>query len=59
MLSVLFVCTANICRSPYMEIAGRAMLAPDAEVAFSSAGTLGFVDREMDRTMAMAFERTA
>ena len=57
MLNVLFVCTANICRSPYMEIAGRAMLPRDAEVTFTSAGTLGFVDREMDRTMATAFER--
>lgn len=55
MLNVLFVCTANICRSPYMELAGRALLPPDAELAFSSAGTLGFVDRGMDPTMAMAF----
>lgn len=58
MLNVLFVCTANICRSPYMELAGRAMLPPDAELTFSSAGTLGFVDRGMDPTMASAFEHS-
>lgn len=37
-LRVLFVCTANICRSPTMELLARE-LAGDADVAFSSAGT--------------------
>lgn len=58
MVNVLFVCTANICRSPYMELAGRAMLRPGAGVHLSSAGTLGFVDKPMDPTMATAFEHS-
>ncbi|MBS2936413.1 hypothetical protein KDN32_01505 [Nocardioides sp. J2M5] len=37
-LRVLFVCTANICRSPTMELLARD-LAGDAAVEFSSAGT--------------------
>ena len=56
-LKVLFVCTANICRSPYMELAARTLLAgtdrPDA-ITFSSAGTHGFPAHEMDETMAAA-----
>ncbi len=43
-LNVLFVCTANICRSPYMELTAR-HLAGDAAVTFASAGTHGFDDR--------------
>lgn len=58
MVNVLFVCTANICRSPYMELAGRAMLRPDAGVQLASAGTLGFVDKPMDPTMATAFDHS-
>ena len=38
-LRVLFVCTANICRSPFMEIYARS-LAGDG-VVVSSAGTYG------------------
>ncbi|WP_322920259.1 arsenate reductase/protein-tyrosine-phosphatase family protein [Nocardioides renjunii] len=37
-LRVLFVCTANICRSPAMEVIARD-LAGDADVVFSSSGT--------------------
>ena len=37
-LRVLFVCTANICRSPAMELIARD-LAGSAEVVFTSAGT--------------------
>jgi protein-tyrosine-phosphatase len=58
MVDVLFVCTANICRSPYMELAGRAMLGPDSSLRLSSAGTLGFVDKPMDTTMATAFDHS-
>jgi len=47
---VLFVCTANICRSPFMELTARAM-AP-AGIEFDSAGTLGLDDQEMDAEMA-------
>lgn len=38
---ILFVCTANVCRSPYMEYALRALLAArgSAEVSIGSAGT--------------------
>lgn len=51
-LSVLFVCTANICRSPYMELAARHALGEDTDITLSSAGTLGFVDHPMDPTMS-------
>ena len=37
-LEVLFVCTANICRSPAMELIARD-LAGDADVVFASIGT--------------------
>ncbi len=51
-LSVLFVCTANICRSPFMEIAARDLAGADATVVFSSAGTHGFREYGMDAVMA-------
>jgi sulfate adenylyltransferase len=46
-LKVLFVCTANICRSPFMELTARA-LAGEAQVSFASAGTHGFDASPMD-----------
>jgi sulfate adenylyltransferase len=51
-LRVLFVCTANICRSPYMEVTARNLAGPDATVEFSSAGTHGFREYPMDAVMA-------
>jgi len=52
-LSVLFVCTANICRSPYMELRADAFVTGDpTSVEFASAGTHGFGDRGVDSTMA-------
>ncbi len=51
-LRVLFVCTANICRSPFMELIARKLAGPDAAVEFSSAGTHGFRDHPMDDVMA-------
>ena len=51
-INVLFVCTANICRSPFMELAARELVGPDARIVFSSAGTRGFRDHAMDATMA-------
>lgn len=51
-LRVLFVCTANICRSPYMELRARALLEDSTGVAFSSAGTHGFRAHPVDPTMA-------
>ncbi len=53
-LKVLFVCTANICRSPFMELVARHLAGPDTEVEFSSAGTHGFRDHPMDDVMAEA-----
>ena len=38
-IRVLFVCTANICRSPYLELRARQLLGPDSGVEVSSAGT--------------------
>lgn len=46
---ILFVCTANVCRSPYMEYTLRAMLAArgSAEVSIGSAGTRALRGHEM------------
>lgn len=52
-LRVLFVCTANICRSPYMELRARAMLNGASDVEFSSAGTHGFRSHHVDATMGV------
>ena len=41
-IRVLFVCTANICRSPYLELRARQLLGPDSGVEVTSAGTRGF-----------------
>ncbi|WGL53067.1 adenylyl-sulfate kinase [Nocardioides sp. BP30] len=49
-LKVLFVCTANICRSPFMELTAR-RLAGTAGLEFSSAGTHGWDDKPMDAAM--------
>jgi protein-tyrosine-phosphatase len=51
-LSVLFVCTANICRSPYMELVARHALGPESTIAVCSAGTHGFIDSPMNPVMA-------
>ena len=40
-LNVLFVCTANICRSPFMEITARELAGPDAAVEFSAPAPTG------------------
>ncbi|MDP2773916.1 MAG: adenylyl-sulfate kinase [Nocardioides sp.] len=56
-LQVLFVCTANICRSPYMELTARAASADHAGVQFRSAGTHGFREHPMDAVMADALSR--
>ncbi len=55
-LHVLFVCTANICRSPYLQLAAQA-LAGDADLVFTSAGTRGFADQPMNPPMAEALLR--
>jgi protein-tyrosine-phosphatase len=40
-LRILFVCTANICRSPASELLARRALPDETDVVFSSAGTHG------------------
>lgn len=51
-LEVLFVCTANICRSPHMEHVARHLAGADTSLRFASAGVLGFTDEPMDPVMA-------
>ncbi|MFC7493239.1 MULTISPECIES: adenylyl-sulfate kinase [unclassified Nocardioides] len=53
-LKVLFVCTANICRSPYMELTAR-RLAGTADVVFSGAGTHGSAGGVMDAEIAKVY----
>ncbi len=48
---ILFVCTANICRSPYMEAVARERLAA-REVEVASAGVHGLDARPADEVMA-------
>jgi len=50
-IRVLFVCTANICRSPFMELTAR-HLAGNRPIEFRSAGTHGFPQHPMDEVMA-------
>ncbi len=50
-LSVLFLCTANICRSPAMELIARD-LAGDADVVFSSSGTHAHTGHRMNPVQA-------
>jgi sulfate adenylyltransferase len=49
---ILFVCTANICRSPFLELYATQRLG-SAAVAFSSAGTHGFVDHPISDEMGV------
>jgi sulfate adenylyltransferase len=56
-IRVLFVCTANICRSPYLELRARQLLGPDAGVEVSSAGTHGFDAEPASDTMDAEFTR--
>jgi sulfate adenylyltransferase len=55
-LHVLFVCTANICRSPFMEVTARHLAGPDAEIEFRSAGTHGWTDKPMNSDMVVTLE---
>lgn len=49
---VLFVCTANICRSAYAELMARHLLGSDSTIDVASAGTHGYEDRPLDPPMA-------
>ena len=51
-LSVLFVCTANICRSAFAEHMARHLLGEDPSVRLMSAGTHGWVDKPVDAALA-------
>ncbi|MBZ5738510.1 adenylyl-sulfate kinase [Nocardioides mangrovi] len=51
-LRVLYVCTANICRSPFMELLSRHLVGSDTSVTFASAGTRGFDGKPMDLVMS-------
>ncbi len=50
-LGVLFVCTANISRSPWLELTARHRAGPRSGVRFSSAGTHGTDGTTMDPAM--------
>lgn len=52
-ISVLFVCTANICRSPVMELLARDLAGEGADVVFASAGTHGYDDHPLNEDMAV------
>jgi sulfate adenylyltransferase len=56
-IRVLFVCTANICRSPYLELRARQLLGPGSGVEVSSAGTRGFDAEPVSDTMEAEFSR--
>jgi sulfate adenylyltransferase len=56
-IRVLFVCTANICRSPYLELRARQLLGSDSGVEVSSAGTRGFDAEPVSDTMDAEFAR--
>ena len=51
-ITVLFVCTANICRSAYAEVAARHLLGSRTDVVFSSAGTHGYASQPLNAEMA-------
>ena len=58
-LKVLFVCTANICRSPFMELTARHVAGElDAAdgIEFRSAGTHGFTDHPMNPEMVVTLQ---
>ena len=52
-LRVLFVCTANICRSAFAEVLARSLAGPDAGVVFASAGTYGLPAHPMSPEVAV------
>ena len=51
---VLFVCTANICRSSTAELMARAAVPGDTDLVFESAGTHGYTDAAVETVMAAA-----
>ncbi|GAB3248780.1 adenylyl-sulfate kinase [Nocardioides dilutus] len=51
---VLFVCTANICRSASLEAMARHAAGDDTDLVFSSAGTHGWTDHGVEDAMRAA-----
>jgi protein-tyrosine-phosphatase len=51
-IRVLFVCTANICRSAYAELLSRHLLGDGTTVSVASAGTHARPGEPMDEVMA-------
>ena len=49
---LLFVCTANICRSPYAELRARQLLGGTSGITVASAGLRGYEGNPMDAEMA-------
>ena len=52
-IHVLFVCTANICRSAYAEVVARHMVGWGTDVVFSSAGTHGLRSQPLNPEIAV------
>lgn len=58
-IRVLFVCTANICRSAFAEVVARHLAGFEAGVEFSSAGTYGLPAHPMNPDIAVYMPRGA
>ena len=52
-IRVLFVCTANICRSAYAQVRGESLMAGRPTIALASAGTWGFDAMPIDPPMGL------
>lgn len=53
---MLFVCTANICRSAFAQQLAQHLLGDDTSIRVASAGTHGWVDHPVDEPMAAELE---